>query len=59
MTAGVATSNEDCLAPRSLTIPLITDALWASTTVPQGYICISGLKLVFFDGSVWKTVTSS
>ena len=59
MTAGVSTSNEDCLAPRGLTVPLCNTAIYTTTTVPQGYLMISGLKLVFFDGSAWKTVTSS
>lgn len=51
-------TNEEMLAPRSLILPTIVVANQTSQAY-AGTIAISGASLIFFNGSVWKTVTTN
>ena len=56
MTSGVSTSNEDCLAPRWLTLPLIPSGN-QTAQAPNGSVGLSGANLVMFNGSNWVIIS--
>lgn len=54
----MANSNKNVVAPKNLIAPTIP-AAQQTLTAPTGSIAVSGARLVWFDGSVWKLVTTS
>lgn len=54
----MAIGRSNVIAPKEIVLPT-TPVASQKTTAQIGSLAVSGAKLVFFDGTTWKTVTSA
>ena len=53
----VQTSDTEVLAPKAITLPVISASL--ATYAPTGYVGVSGVDLIYYDGTQWRVVSGT